>query len=146
MRRGEILAIRRGDIDVRNSLLFIPETKNGQSRIIPLTAEALEILQAQLAKLSGKSDRDLVFPMSANCLRLAWERVRRRAKSDDLHFHDLRHEALSRLFEKGLTTPEVQLISGHRDARMLFRYAHAERKTIAAKLAVRTPITAGDLS
>lgn len=38
------------------------------------------------------------------------------------------------MFEKGLTTPEVQLISGHRDARMLFRYAHADRTTIAAKL------------
>lgn len=135
MRRGEMLNIRRGDIDAANSLLFIPESKNGQSRTIPLTAEALEILQQRLAKLTGKSDRDLVFPISGNCLRLAWERVRRRAKCDDLRWHDLRHESLSRLFELGLTAPEVRLISGHRTASCLFRYAHAERTTIAAKLA-----------
>jgi integrase len=130
MRRGEILAIKPEHVDAFNQCLLIPESKNGRSRTIPLTAKALAILQAQQA-----DKRCYVFSISANCLRLAFERVRRRAKSDDVHFHDLRHEALSRLFEKGLTTAEVQLISGHRDARMLFRYAHAERKTIAAKLA-----------
>src|SRR5438876_911189 len=45
---------------------------------------------------------------------------KRRAKIDNLHFHDLRHEAISRFFEKGLSTPEVALISGHRDMRMCF--------------------------
>lgn len=142
MRRGELIAIKRGDIDEANSLLFIPMSKNGRSRIIPLTAEALAILQTRLSTIltAKKTDRDLVFPLSANCLRLAWGRVRRRAKSEDLHYHDLRHEALSRLFERGLTTPEVQLISGHRDARMLFRYLHAERTTIAAKLAASRPV------
>ena len=53
---------------------------------------------------------------------------------DDLHFHDLRHEAISRFFEMGLTTPEVALISGHRDMRMLFRYTHPLRSTISKKL------------
>ena len=76
---------------------------------------------------------DLVFPITANAIRLAWERVRRRADIDDLHFHDLRHEAISRFFEMGLTTPEVALISGHRDMRMLFRYTHPLRSQISEK-------------
>lgn len=128
MRRGEILAIRWEHIDEAEYCLLIPETKNGRSRTIPLSPKALKILRAQTSK------EDRVFPISANALQLAWQRIRSRAGSDDLHFHDLHHEALSRLFEKGLTTAEVRLISGHRDARMLFRYVRAERRTIAAKL------------
>jgi len=65
---------------------------------------------------------------------LAWERLRKRAGIDDLHFHDLRHEAISRLFEKGLSIPEVALISGHRDVRMLFRYTHLRAEDIAQRL------------
>ena len=72
--------------------------------------------------------------MSPNALRLAWERIRRRAGCPDLHFHDLRHEAISRFFEMGLTTPEVASISGHRDIRMLMRYAHPMRKRIIEQM------------
>jgi integrase len=54
---------------------------------------------------------------------------------EDLHFHDLRHEAISRFFEMGLTVPEVASISGHRDTRMLLRYAHADRGRILEKFA-----------
>ncbi len=52
----------------------------------------------------------------------------------DLHFHDLRHEAISRFFEMGLSVPEVALISGHRDYRMLFRYTHLRAEDIVKKL------------
>ena len=55
-------------------------------------------------------------------------------RSEDLHFHDLRHEAISRLFERGLSVPEVAHISGHKDARMLFRYSHAVRERVLEKL------------
>jgi integrase len=75
-----------------------------------------------------------VFPINANSFRLAWDRVRKRAAITDLHFHDLRHEAISRFFEKGLNVPEVALISGHRDPRMLFRYTHPKPHAIAEKL------------
>ena len=75
-----------------------------------------------------------VFPITANALRLAWERLRKRAGIQDLHFHDLRHEAISRFFEKGLSVPEVALISGHRDYRMLFRYTHLRAEDIVEKL------------
>ena len=52
----------------------------------------------------------------------------------DLRFHDLRHEAISRFFEMGLSVPEVALISGHRDYRMLQRYTHLKPEQVALKL------------
>ena len=65
---------------------------------------------------------------------MAWGRILKVADIEDLHFHDLRHEAVSRFFEMGLTVPEVASISGHRDTRMLLRYAHANTSTLQAKL------------
>lgn len=72
--------------------------------------------------------------MKSSALKQAWERARDRAELGDLHFHDLRHEALSRLCEMGLTLPQVALISGHRDPRMLFRYVNLRPADLAAKL------------
>jgi integrase len=128
MRRGEILNIRLDDVDVERRTLLIPTTKNGQPRIIPLTGKALSLLHDVGVRT------DTIFPISANAFRLSWERLKKRAKIENLHFHDLRHEAISRFFEKGLSTPEVALISGHRDMRMLFRYAHASRKRVLEML------------
>jgi integrase len=127
MRRGEILSIRWKHIDKGNRSLLIPESKTGQSRTIPLSRKALALLG------DGKSD-DRVFPISPNAVRLSWEHLRARAGLGDLHFHDLRHEAISSFFEMGLTTPEVALISGHKDMRMLFRYSHATRLNILRRL------------
>jgi integrase len=128
MRRSEILALRWTDVAFEDRSLIIQLAKNRHGRTIPLTMSAVDVLSGM------DKSADHVFPMSANAFRLAWERLRRRAGLRDLRFHDLRHEAISRLFELGLTTPEVALISGHRDLRMLLRYAHAQRQTILSKL------------
>jgi integrase len=128
MRRGEILAMRWVDIDFNVRTLSIPITKNGHSRTIPLTGEAVRILQ------EVRNEDIKVFPITANSLRMAWDRLVIRAKIEDLHFHDLRHEAISRFFEKGLSVPEVALISGHRDFRMLFRYTHLRAEDLVRKL------------
>ena len=72
--------------------------------------------------------------MSANAVRLAWDRLKKKGNFKDLHFHDIRHEAISRFFEKGLSIPEVALISGHRDYKMLFRYTHLKAEDILRKL------------
>ena len=77
-----------------------------------------------------------VFPISAACLRLAWNRARKKAGINDLRFHDLRHEALSRFFEMGMSVPEVALISGHKDVRQLFRYTHLNPENIFKKYEV----------
>ncbi len=75
-----------------------------------------------------------VFPINSNSLRLSWCRICDRARIFDLHFHDLRHEAISRFFELGLTVPEAASISGHRDARMLLRYAHSMPDRVLTKI------------
>ena len=122
MRRGEILKIEQHH--VRDRTLIIPLTKNGFSREIPLTKKATNILH----------DSSLPFAMTPNALRLAWSRLKKKGNIKDLHFHDLRHEGISRFFEKGLSIPEVALISGHKDIRMLFRYTHLKAEDILRKL------------
>ena len=122
MRRGEILRIDYNDIG--SQILTINQTKNGHPRTIPLTKKALYILK----------NTQLPFPMSANAVRLAWDGLKKKGNIKDLHFHDLRHEAISRFFEKGLSIPEVALISGHRDYKMLFRYTHLKAEDILRKL------------
>ena len=128
MRRSEVLQLEWRDLELKGRSLRLSQTKNGDLRLIPLSIRATEILRA----VPRMNER--IFPMSANAFRLAWERLRARAGLSDLHFHDLRHEAISRFFEMGLSVPEVALISGHRDPRMLFRYTHPLRETILKKL------------
>ena len=74
------------------------------------------------------------FPVTANGFGLAWGRRRGRAGLSDLRFHDLRHEAISRVFELGLNIPEVAVISGRRDPRMLFRYTHLRAAGLVDRL------------
>lgn len=132
MRRGEILRLHWKDIDFESRTLHIPVTKNGHSRTIPMSSQAISILSNIQAK--DEADKDRPFPMSDNAAKLAWQRLLTRSGVKDLHFHDFRHEAISRFFEKGLSVPEVALISGHRDFRMLFRYTHLKAEDVAVKL------------
>ena len=136
MRRSEILALRVRDVDIERCTAIIRISKNGHSRTIPLSSLAVAILETTIAVMSkhDKANNERIFPITPLALRLAWVRLTKRAKIDDLHFHDLRHEAISRFFEKGLTVPEVASISGHRDIRMLLRYAHADKGRLAKKL------------
>lgn len=128
MRRGEIVAIRWEHVDLERRSVLVAEAKNGHPRRVPLSRMAMAILE-ELPRMGER-----VFPTTTNAIRLAWEKLTTRAGIDDLHFHDLRHEAISRLFEKGLTVPEVASISGHRDIRMLMRYAHAQSSAVLNKL------------
>ena len=118
MRRSEMLRLRWCDLDLENGFASLYDTKNGEDRRVPLTRRCAEVLR------TVPQDHEKVFPISANCLRLAWVRARNKAEITDLRFHDLRHEAVSRFFEMGMSVPEVALISGHKDVRQLFRYTH----------------------
>jgi integrase len=135
MRRGEILSLTWMQVDWKRSSATLSDSKNGHSRTIPLTPTAQQIL----GSIDPSSEK--VFPTTANAVRLNWQRIIKDANIEDLHFHDLRHEAISKLFELGLTVPEVASISGHRDARMLLRYAHASANLVAAKLSRPLPHT-----
>ena len=133
MRRGEILAVQWSDVDLSRRTLHIPVTKTGHARTIPLTPRALEVLQVQVAK-----NLDRPFQLTTEAFKLAWQRTVQRSGLKDLHFHDLRHEAITRFFEMGLSIPEVALISGHRDPRMLFRYTHLRAEDVGKKLTAFT--------
>jgi len=130
MRRGEILELQWRHVDVKRRTAHLPRTKNGHARTVPLTNGALALLGAQ----SKTGDR--VFDLSSDALKMCWRRVIAKTGIEDLHFHDLRHEAISRFFEMGLSMPEVALISGHRDPRMLLRYTHLVPFKLAEKLAL----------
>lgn len=129
MRRGELLAMRWEHVDLERRVIRIPMSKNGRPRFVPLTPAALGLLEAL-----GKKPEGSVLELSESAVRGSWDRVVRRADIADLHFHDLRHEAVSRFFECGLSVPEVALISGHRDARQLFRYTHLHAEKVAEKV------------
>ena len=116
MRRGEILSLRWEHVDEDKRSVFLPITKNGTSRRVPLSYKAFEILH------STKTTNDTCFPITDIAFRQAWDRLRHRADITGLTFHDLRHEAISRLFESGLKIHEVMAISGHKTASQLFRY------------------------
>ena len=130
MRRGEILGLQWKHVDLERRIAFLPLTKNGSSREVPLSTKAAQVL----AKQQQRKDTTWPFPFTPNGFRLAWDRLRSRAGLSDLRFHDLRHEAISRFFELGLNIPEVAVISGHKDPRMLFRYTHLRAVDLVNRL------------
>jgi integrase len=132
MRRGELLALRWEHVDLDRRVAHLPLTKNGESRDVPLSTRAAQTLRELIAH--PKRDAERTFPISGNAVRLAWEHLRDRAGVSDLHFHDLRHEAVSRLFERGLNIAEVSAISGHKELRMLQRYTHLRGVDLVARL------------
>ncbi len=128
MRRSEILSLRWINVDLEARIVTLVDSKNGSGREIPLSLKAVNIL-TRLNK-----DIDKVFPVSDYAIRHGWDRLVKRAGIKDLRFHDLRREAVSRFFEKGLSIPEVAMISGHKDFRMLAIYTRFKALELAEKL------------
>jgi integrase len=138
MRRGEIMGLSWVDIDLPNRKVYLHQTKNGEPRQVPLTRQAMTVLEAL------SRDEEKAFPMGMDALRSQFKRVKAHAKGqwngvginpfDDLRFHDLRHEALSRLSDAGLNVIELSHISGHRTLGMLKRYTHPSHEAIFTKL------------
>ncbi|WP_226859654.1 site-specific integrase [Acidithiobacillus ferriphilus] len=137
MRREEIASLKPGDIDLRNRSIFLPKTKNGDPRTVPLSPAAIETLSMVTPK-----SKDSLFGLSGDGIDSAWDRVRIAAgipkgwNDDALHFHDLRHEATSRLFERtDLDMMEIRAITGHKNLQMLARYTHLRTANLADRLA-----------
>jgi integrase len=146
-RRGEILQLLRKDVDFSNATAVLRNTKNGEDRVIPLSTRAIEVLRKLPAPIDGK-----VFPVTDSQLRNAFDAATCRARKKyekeclrnniepqasylmDLRFHDLRHEATSRFFEKGLNVMEVASITGHKTLDMLKRYTHLRASDLARKI------------
>ncbi|MRD55256.1 tyrosine-type recombinase/integrase [Betaproteobacteria bacterium LSUCC0115] len=120
LRRSEILRLEWTDIDKARRCLHVKDTKNGSSRWIPIMEEVAAVLRNQHDSQSSR-----VFPVSENALKLAWTRSLKKAGICDLHFHDLRHEALSRWADRlNGNVFKLRQISGHRTLTMVMRYVH----------------------
>lgn len=128
MRQGELLALEWKHVDLKKRVAHIHLTKNGDPRDVPLSSTAVEILSALPRSISGQ-----VFPTTASAVKQSFTRATKRAEIEDLHFHDLRHEATSRLADK-LAMHELMKVTGHKDTRMLARYYHPRAEDLAKKL------------
>jgi integrase len=113
MRRGELLSLKWEDVDLTKQTATLHDTKNGDARIVPLSKRAIDVLKT----LQKKRDEDKVvtldrrvLPISAQSLKCSWERGRKRADMEHFNFHDLRHEAISRLFERGWDAIKVAAV------------------------------------
>jgi integrase len=129
MRRGEMLGLHWHEVDLQKRTAHIPLTKNGTSRTVPLSSEAIELLRGLPRSLDGR-----VFPINGPNLSATFEKARKLAKLDDFHFHDLRHMAITRMAEKLPNVIELSAVSGHKSLAMLKRYYHPNPEQLAEKL------------
>jgi len=131
MRREEIATLTRDQIDFRKRTAFLPKTKNGEERIVPLSSRAIEIIRSVPARL----DNSPIFGLPKNHITKYFGRARDKAGIQDLKFHDLRHEATTRLFERrDFDMMEVASITGHKTLSMLRRYTHLRAEDLAQRL------------
>jgi integrase len=154
MRQDEICRIEWADIDRDNKMLLIrdrkdPRRKNGNDQRVPLLDvsgyDAWTIIEEQ-RKFAG-SNGGRIFPYNGRSVGTAFRRQCRELKIKNLHFHDLRHEATSRLFEAGFSIEQVALVTGHKDWKMLRRYTHLRPEHLHSATAKKaTGLSQADLS
>lgn len=128
MRRGELLSLRWDLVMLDRRTATLPMTKNGSPRIVPLSTRAVTILE------SLPRTGPLVFPITHMGLYAAFRKACKRAGLHDLHFHDLRHTATSRMAEKLPNVIELASVTGHQTVQMLKRYYHPKAEALAKKL------------
>ena len=134
MRRGELLGLLWDNVDLERRSAFLPVTKNGESRGVPLSSRAVTVLRGLPAASNGRVFGELTRLALRLSLRLSFNRATRRAGITGLRLHDLRHEATSRFFEKGLNVMEVASVTGHKTLQMLKRYTHLSVTDLATRL------------
>jgi len=120
MRRGEILGLEWPSVDLNRRAIMVQRSKNGEKRIIPMSATLLNTLQgAKVRGIAGK-----VFPVSVRSLRVAFDGALKKAGIENCHFHDLRHTFATRLVQNGVDLYKVKELLGHKSITMTMRYAH----------------------
>ncbi len=143
MRQGEILSLYRDQVDIQRRVVRLDKTKNGDARTVPLSIHAAEVFREALEHPMHKLvDTPLLFygepgrdgKRRPYVIHKVWAQAKLRAGLRDFRFHDLRHEAVSRLVEAGLGDQEVATISGHKSMQMLKRYTHLRAEDLVAKL------------
>lgn len=132
MRRGEICNLTWVDIDFDRRVATAHETKNGDTREVPLSTRALEVLRSMPRPIHGGR----VFQLSKDGFTQAFTRLCRRQGIQNLHLHDLRHEGTTRLSEKlNGDLMALSAITGHKTLQMLKRYTHLRAEDLARRIA-----------
>lgn len=129
MRRGELLALRWEHVDLETQTAYLPTSKNGRPRLVPLSSAAVAVL----ALLCDRSEGP-VFSIAAQATAAAFKRATVRACIKGLRFHDLRHTATSRMADKLPNVIELAAVTGHSSIQMLKRYYHPNAALLARKL------------
>ena len=137
----EILSLELRDVHLDRRIMILRDTKNRETRGVPLTVRATEILREAI-ETYPRQDSHLIFPGNPGRdgvrrpyrMNKVWHTALQRADIQGLRFHDLRHEATSRFVEKGLSDTKVRTITGHKSPQMLARYAHLRAEELVAEL------------
>lgn len=129
MRQGEIMGLTWDRIDLGKRTIKLELTKNGEKRIVPLTTKAMQTFRDLPRNIDGQ-----VWTYTQEGLRASYNKAVKHADIKGLTFHDLRHEATSRLFEKGLNPMQVAAITGHKNMQMLKRYTHLKAEDLVKLL------------
>lgn len=124
------VGLQWSDVDLNKRTAHLPKTKNGEARTVPLSSRAIQVLQ----DLPHHPNDPRVFGTTYEGIHQAFVRACKRAGIEDLRFHDLRHEATSRFFEKSLREMQVAAITGHKTLQMLKRYTHLKAEDLAKLL------------
>jgi integrase len=130
MRRGELLALRWEHLHLAKRCAYLPLTKNGTARWVPLSSRAVGALEGLQSYGEG-----VVFPIAPAALDKCFKRACGRAEIANLRFHDLRHTATTRLSSKLPNVVELAAVTGHHSLQMLKRYYHPSAEVLAAKIA-----------
>jgi integrase len=142
MRHSEILSVRRPQVDLVNRVIRLSDTKNDSARTVPLNKMATEAFKQALENPIRPKNTDLIFfgepgregERGPYQFSKTWQSIKKKLGMADLHFHDLRHETVSRLVEAGFSDQQVASISGHKSMQMLKRYTHLRAEDLVAKL------------
>ena len=129
MRRGELLSLKWENVDLQGRTVFLPDTKNGDSRMVPLSSTAVQVLAELPRHISG-----LVIPVKYFTLDAAFKRGVCRAGLDGVRLHDLRRTAITRMAEKLPNLIELAAVSGHKSLMVLKRYYRPTALELAQKL------------
>lgn len=141
MRQEEIFRVTWSDFNARTKMLTIrdrkdPRQKKGNDQRIPLLNvsgyDAVQLIEEQRTIRSNQDDR--IFSFNHRSAGTAFTRACAERDIPDLHFHDLRHEGTSRLFEAGFSIQQVALVTGHKDWKMLRRYTHLKPESLHVAL------------
>lgn len=140
MRSGEMLAVSWANVNLEKRTIYLPDSKNGSPRTVPLSTRAFNAINALPRPINGR-----LFSSGYLSIHKAFKLAVTKAQATqpesvtflrELRFHDLRHEAVTRLFEKGLNPIEVGMVSGHKTLSMLQRYTHLRSEDLVARLAL----------